>query len=219
MTNLITFPWKPATCALLAAWLAGAVGCSTGTTTQKEDFFTSGSREADQRATQRMAKEKQLAGRTGEDDTKSGEGKVPKAEKRQTLYERLGGETGVAAIIDDFTARVMEDPRVNWQRSGIKRGGLFRSNRSVAWDPNPGNVANLKKHLAQFIAVAAGGPPVYDGKDIKQSHADMQISNPEFDAAIGDMKASLDKLQVPDKEQKELLAILESTRPEIVTER
>ena len=39
------------------------------------------------------------------------------------------------------------------------------------------------------------------------------------DATIGDLKASLDKLRIPDKEQKELLAIIESTRPQIVTER
>ena len=31
--------------------------------------------------------------------------------------------------------------------------------------------------------------------------------------------ASLDRLKIPNKEQKELLAIIESTRPEIVTER
>ena len=47
----------------------------------------------------------------------------------------------------------------------------------------------------------------------------MHISNPEFDAVMGDLKASLDKLKVPNVEQKELLAIVESTRPEIVTER
>ena len=47
----------------------------------------------------------------------------------------------------------------------------------------------------------------------------MQISNPEFDAVVGDIKATLDKLQIPNEEQKELLAIIESTRPEIVTER
>ena len=42
---------------------------------------------------------------------------------------------------------------------------------------------------------------------------------PEFDAAVGDVKASLDRLKVPDTEQKELLAIVESTRPEIVEQR
>jgi hemoglobin len=47
----------------------------------------------------------------------------------------------------------------------------------------------------------------------------MHISNPEFDAAIGDLKATLDKLKIPNLEQKELLAIIESSRPEIVTQR
>ena len=47
----------------------------------------------------------------------------------------------------------------------------------------------------------------------------MHISNPEFDAAVGDLKASLDVLKIPNKEQKELLAIVESTRPQIVTKR
>ena len=45
------------------------------------------------------------------------------------------------------------------------------------------------------------------------------LNVPEFDAALGDLKASLDKLQIPNKEQKELLAIVETTRPEIVEER
>ncbi len=47
----------------------------------------------------------------------------------------------------------------------------------------------------------------------------MHITNSEFDAAIGDLKASLDKMRIPNREQKELLAIVESTRPQIVTER
>jgi hemoglobin len=50
-------------------------------------------------------------------------------------------------------------------------------------------------------------------------HAGMRITNSEFDATIGDLKVSLDKLRIPNREQKELLAIMESTRPQIVTER
>ena len=54
---------------------------------------------------------------------------------------------------------------------------------------------------------------------MKSAHANMRIGNPEFDAVLGDLKASLDRLQLPNKEQKELLSIVESTRPQIVTER
>lgn len=216
---------------LLCAALGATEGCGTSKTGKKKDeFFTSGSRQADQRASQRMAKEEQLAGSgegAGEKDVKkakAGEenGKPAKAERKLTLYDRIGGEQQLAAIVDDFTARAIQDPRVNWSRKGVKSGGRFsfrKNSQAAAWNPTPENVAKLKKHLVQFLSLATGGPAQYDGKDIKPTHDGMRISNPEFDAAIGDLKASLDKLQVPNKEQKELLAIVESTRPEIVTQR
>ena len=200
-----------------SAFLAASMGCRTGTEKKKDEFFTSGSREADQRATQRMAKDQQIesAGSTGAKADGKEEG-----EKKRTLFERLGGEQGVTAIVDDFTARALEDPRVNWDRTGVKRGGFLRRDEStVLWKATPENVATLKKLLVQFIALATGGLPKYEGKDITAAHAGMRIGNPEFDAVIGDLKASLDKLQIPTKEQKELLAIIESTRPQIVTER
>jgi hemoglobin len=73
--------------------------------------------------------------------------------------------------------------------------------------------------LIQFLALATGGPAHYEGKEMKQAHAGLHISNPEFDASLGDLKASLDKLGIAVKEQKELLAVIESTRPQIVEER
>ena len=209
----------------LAIGLAMTAGCGSGKATKKKDeFFTSGSREADQRASQRMAKEQQVSGssqgseKKAKPDTKTN-GAPAQAEGKLTLFERLGGEKGITAIVEDFTARALEDPRVDWERKGSKRGGFFGGGNSSAWTATPTNVANLKKHLVQFLTLATGGPAKYDGKEIKPVHAGMHISNPEFDATIGDLKASLDKLRIPDKEQKELLAIVESTRPQIVTQR
>jgi hemoglobin len=80
-------------------------------------------------------------------------------------------------------------------------------------------VAKLKKHLAQFLVLASGGPARYEGKQMVNAHAGMRITNAEFDAVVGDFKATLDHLKTPDAEQKELLAIVESTGPQIVTER
>ena len=70
--------------------------------------------------------------------------------------------------------------------------------------------------MIEFFSLATGGPTKYTGKEMHTAHAGMKISNPEFDAAVGDMKATLDKLLIPVDDQKELLAIIESTRPEIV---
>lgn len=202
------------------ALAAAAAGCAGGgREEQPNGFFTSGSREADQRASQRMVRDQQLeaSGRaTGARESKDGQN-VPR--QKLTLYERLGGEQGLTAIVSDFLPRALEDPRVNWARQGVKSGGLFRRDESAAWNATPANVGSLKKHLVQFLSLATGGPSNYDGKEMKSTHADMKITNPEFDAVIGDLKAALDKLRIADQEQKELLAIVESTRPQVVTER
>src|SRR3954465_889619 len=105
------------------------VGCrSSKPQKQNKEFFTSGSRQADQRASQRMAKEEQLTGSgegSGEKGAKKAKpaeegGKPAQAENKMTLYDRLGGDQHLTAIVDDFTARVLEDPRVNWPRRGVK---------------------------------------------------------------------------------------------------
>jgi hemoglobin len=212
-----------------------AAGCGGGKArTKNTDFFTSGSREADQRASQRMAKEEQLSGTgegAGEKNVKkaqasgtnifvNGTNTAAQAEGKLSLFDRLGGEAGISNIITDFTPRALQDPRVNWDRKDVKQGGFsFHAAKSVSWDSNPENVNRLKTHLVQFLTLATGGPAHYEGKEIKSTHAGMHISNPEFDAVMGDLKASLDKLRIPNTEQKELLSIVESTRPLIVTER
>jgi hemoglobin len=202
------------TVALLAATLLAAAGCGAGGQKTNKDFFTSGNREADQRADQRMVKSQQLKGEG------SGNSDDPKADANLTLYQRLGGQQGLTALTDDWLARALDDPRVNWQRHGVVQGGFsFHHNRSVTWNDSPANVAQLKKHMVQFLSLATGGPAHYDGKEMKQAHANLHITNAEFDAAVGDLKASLDKLRVPTKEQKELLSIIESTRPQVAEER
>ena len=221
----------------LAVVLALASGCGGGKAqTKNTDFFTSGSREADQRASQRMAKEEQLSGTgegAGEKNVKkaqvvesntnnmvNGTNQPAQAQGKLSLYDRLGRDAGISNIVADFTPRALQDPRVNWDRMGVKQGGLsIHSAKSVTWNPTPENVAMLQTHLVQFLALASGGPAHYEGKEIKTTHGAMHISNPEFDAVMGDLKASLDRLRIPNTEQKELLSIIESTRPLIVTER
>jgi hemoglobin len=207
-------------------------GCHTKTAEkQQQDYFTSGSREADQRASQRMAKAEQLAGSgegAGEKEkttksTESGSGggtnAAVKSTEKTSLYERLGAQAGISNIVSDAMARLLQDPRVNWDRKDVKRGGLFHRNQNVTWNSTPQNIATMNLHMVQFLTLATGGPAHYEGKEMRPVHSGLHISNAEFDAAVGDFKATLDTLKIPNREQKELLAIIESTRPEIVEER
>jgi len=204
---------------LLATALAG--GCTGEKQPEDREFHTSGSREADQRAEQRIARDEQIKGKSAEGDKPALSNPLAaKDDKAKTLYERLGGDAGIRTLVDDFCTRALADPRVNWKRVGVVRGGInFKRNTPVEWKPTDAQIDGMKFHMVQFLALATGGPAKYEGREMKQVHEGLHITNAEFDAAIGDVKASLDKLGVGTQEQKELLAILESTRPQVVEER
>src|SRR5688572_26905514 len=127
---------------------------------QDRDFHTSGSREADQRAEQQVAKVQQLRGEGGDE---------PAAKK--SLFDRLGGDKGIDMIVEDWINRAMADPRVNWRRTNVRQGGIsFRRGRSLEWKGDAQAVANMKKHIAQFIKLSTGGPAKYEGRPMKDVH-------------------------------------------------
>jgi hemoglobin len=128
------------------------------------------------------------------------------ASKGPTLYQRLGEEKAITAVVEDFVPRAAANPKVNFFRKGTAR----------EWRPADADVATFKKRLIQFISAATGGPSLYEGKDMKTAHAGMRITNEEFDALAKDLQASLDKLGVPAKEAGELMAIVGTTRKDIV---
>ena len=126
----------------------------------------------------------------------------------KSLYERLGGEPAVTAVVDEFVARAASNPAVNFTRKGTAR----------EWQATPENVAKLKKHLVQFVCSVAGGPQTYEGRDMKTVHEGMQITNAQFDAIAGDLQGALAKFNVPQKEQDELLGAVGTLRGQIVEE-
>lgn len=206
---MVPLAWRSSALAL-ASLLAA---CSSDEGLRRPDeFHTSGSREADQRAEQRILKDEQL--HSSADEAGPGEHRpIP-------LYERLGGDAGVERIVSEFVDRALVDPRANWHRTSVKSGGfLGLGGKSAEWAGDPEQVRLLKEHLVQFVAVASGGPPAYAGRDLKTVHKGMRITNAEFDATIGALKVSLDNLEVGLTEQKELLALFESARPQVATKR
>ncbi|MCG3175242.1 MAG: hypothetical protein MOGMAGMI_00164 [Candidatus Omnitrophica bacterium] len=122
------------------------------------------------------------------------------------LYERLGGESAIAAVVEDFVARAAADPAVNFTRKGTPR----------EWQPTPDNLLRLKKRLVEMLAAAAGGPDPYAGRSMKEVHRGMGITGAEYDAIVVNFKRSLDELNIALSEQVELLALVGTLRSDIV---
>jgi hemoglobin len=67
-----------------------------------------------------------------------------------------------------------------------------------------------------YLCKAAGGPVFYLGRDMKLAHAGMGISGSDWAASVKHLVATLEKLSVPEKERKDLLALVAGTKADIV---
>ena len=128
------------------------------------------------------------------------------APAEKSLYDRLGGGAAGTAVVEKFVARAAGNPNVNFTRKGTDK----------EWEASPENVEKLKKHLVDLIGMVTGGPQKYTGRSMKESHAGMKITEAEFNALAGDLIATLNEFNVPEKEQNELVKIVAGTAPDIV---
>ncbi len=120
-----------------------------------------------------------------------------------TLYERLGGVYAIAAVVDDFIDRIMDDPRLN-------------ANPKVDEAHHRVSKAGFKYLVTEQVCWAAGGPQKYTGRSMYDSHVHLDITEGEWQAFLDDLRQTFDKFQVPAAERAELVAIVESTKSDIV---
>jgi hypothetical protein len=76
--------------------------------------------------------------------------------------------------------------------------------------------AGFKYLVTEMVCWASGGPEKYTGRSMADSHAHLKITAKEWDAFVDDCQKTLDKFGVPAQEQAELVAIVSSTRSDIV---
>lgn len=115
----------------------------------------------------------------------------------KTLYERLGGAGGIAAITEDIWANHVINPLIK--------------NRYVNSDPE-----NVKRLVRELFGAGTGGPETYTGNDMLTAHTGMNISDQEFNAVIDDVLKALKSNDVGEQENSDVLAILWSMKGEIV---
>lgn len=129
---------------------------------------------------------------------------VAQGGKPKPLYERLGGVYSIATVVDDFIERLLvndtlnANPAINQARARVPKAGL-------------------KFHVTALVCEVTGGPCKYMGRTMKESHQHLNITEGEWQAMVTDFQKTLDKFTVPANEQKELIAIVGSTKKDIVT--
>jgi hemoglobin len=76
--------------------------------------------------------------------------------------------------------------------------------------------AGFKYLVTEMLCWAAGGPQRYTGRDMEEMHRHLRITAGEWRVFMDDLQQTLDKFKLPEAEQAEVRAIVDSTRSEIV---
>ena len=123
--------------------------------------------------------------------------------EKPSLYDRLGGVYSIATVVDEFIDRVMTDPRLN-------------ANPLVDEAHHRVPPAGFKYLVTEMVCWATGGPQKYTGRAMRESHEHLKITESEWAAFCKDFDDTMAKFNVPEAERKELFAIVQSTKSDIV---
>ncbi len=123
-------------------------------------------------------------------------------EKIATLYDRLGREEGITAIVDDVVEAHMNNPAI--------------SARFLPYRDRPEYLAQIKKHTVDFFGAGSGGPQAYKGRDMTTTHRGMNINATEYMHVIDDVMGVLDKHHMDEQTKKDVLAIFYSLKDQMI---
>lgn len=122
--------------------------------------------------------------------------------KGASLFERLGGSSGIRALVQDIVTLHMENPVIR---------ARFRP-----YLDTPDKLEATRKQLCAFLEAGSGGPAQYSGRSMKDAHRGMNINEAEYMAAIDDILTALRRHGLDDQTQKDVLALAYSLKGDIL---
>ena len=115
----------------------------------------------------------------------------------KTLYEAVGGEPAVLAIIEALYGKLFCDPMVGFLFDGKDK-------------------AHIVEQQVRFTCRFLGGPDRYTGKPLPEAHARLPLLPGHFDRRHRLLAQTLDEHRVPDEVKRVWLAIDESLRQSVL---
>ncbi len=118
----------------------------------------------------------------------------------RSLFERIGGEGAVKATVLKMYNKILDDDVLAPYFENI-------------------DVDKLRLSQTAFVTYAFGGPNHYSGKSLRIAHQDAVshgLSDRHFDAVAQHLKIAMEELNIPDHLIAEALAIISSTRKNVL---
>lgn len=120
-------------------------------------------------------------------------------ERAASLYQRIGGKAAIDAAVDLFYKKVLADERVNH---------FFEDT----------NMKAQHRKQKEFLSHALGAPTPWTGKDMRKAHENLDLREDDFNAIAENLVATLKELKVDDKLIEEAVAIVASTKKDVLNQ-
>jgi hemoglobin len=114
-----------------------------------------------------------------------------------TLYERIGGEAKMRAVVDEFVDVMEADERINFTFANT-------------------DLAKFKKLLFEQLCNITGGSCQYTGRTMKESHEKLNVTNAQFNALAEDLYIAFERKHVPYRLQNQVVVLLAPMQKDIV---
>jgi hemoglobin len=118
--------------------------------------------------------------------------------ERATDYERVGGGPAVKAVVDRFYQLILADDQLV---------GFFEDT----------DMAQLKRHQALLISQVLGGPASYDGRDLREAHAGLDIAREDYLRVVSHLGEAMAELGVEPDVIGRVGDVLAATEQDVVT--
>lgn len=115
-----------------------------------------------------------------------------------SLFDRMGGATVVAKVVDELLDLSISDPRTK------------RSFQKI-------NLRRLREKLNEQVCALSNGPCQYTGDSMKEVHAGLDITDAEFNGLVEHMITALDDNGVGLREKNELIKLLAPMKRDVIT--
>ena len=108
------------------------------------------------------------------------------ASNKTTLYDRVGGDEGIARLVNSFYARVLDDNEL----------AEFFSNTPID---------QLKKMQKEFFTLALGGSVEYSGLSLSHAHQGRGIRTVHFKSFVNHLLETLSEFNLTEEESYQII--------------
>ncbi|MEU9246422.1 group 1 truncated hemoglobin [Streptomyces sp. NPDC048385] len=115
-----------------------------------------------------------------------------------TLFEQLGGEEAVGAVVDIFYDKVLSDPDLQPYFTGV-------------------DLDRLKQHQRRFIGQALGATRPYSGRSMRKAHEHLAVTEDAFGRVVTHLAGALTEAGVDEETIGTIAQTLLPLKEDIVT--